>query len=113
MYQSLHMVIATPMMENSSRRDYYVGMKPRHAAALALMGWYLMLPPTIGRDQALVYEPLSEWKLVDRFKSERGCRQMLAKLIDRLPDTAIDTARCVPSNDPHLVPEQLVPKVVG
>jgi hypothetical protein len=25
-----------------------VGMKPRHAAALALVGWYLLLPPITG-----------------------------------------------------------------
>jgi len=88
-------------------------MKPRHATALALVGWYLMVPPSVSRNLALVYTPLSEWKIVDTFDSESACQQMLTKLIEKMPNTAVDTARCVPSDDPHIVPEQTVPKVVG
>ena len=35
-------------------------MKPRHAAALALVGWFLMIPPNTGgsRDEGA---PLSKW----------------------------------------------------
>jgi hypothetical protein len=38
-------------------------MKPCHAAALALIGWYLMLPPLLSR-HPLIFEthaPLSRW----------------------------------------------------
>jgi hypothetical protein len=37
-------------------------MNPRHAAALALIGWYPMLPPT-GRDYLMgnVDAPLTQW----------------------------------------------------
>jgi hypothetical protein len=37
-------------------------MKLRHAAALALMGWYLLIPPT-SRDYPMgnVDAPLSQW----------------------------------------------------
>jgi hypothetical protein len=86
-------------------------MNPRHAAELALMAWYLILPPTLGRSLALTYEPLSEWRVIDKFNSKTECEQIRSKLIDRLPDTAIDTTRCVPDTD--LTPEQKIPKVVG
>jgi hypothetical protein len=41
---------------------YNASMKRRHAAALALVGWYLMVPPT-GRDYPMgnVDAPLSQW----------------------------------------------------
>jgi hypothetical protein len=86
-------------------------MNRSDAAALALVGWSPLLPPTFGQDRALKYAPLSEWKLISTFDSERACQHMLQELIKRMPDTAIDAARCVPSNDPHLVPEQTITRV--
>jgi len=35
-------------------------MKPRHAAALALVGWYLMMPP-MGNGKVYVTAPLTKW----------------------------------------------------
>jgi hypothetical protein len=87
-------------------------MKLQHAAGFAVVAWYLMLPPPAPFGTRLTFEPQSEWKILDQFVSESECRQMLAKLIERMPDTAIDTAQCVPSNDPYLTPEP-EPKVVG
>jgi hypothetical protein len=80
-------------------------MKLHHAAALAFVAWYLMLPPPNLYGQRLAFEPLSDWKLIDEFDSESACRQMRARLIERMPGTEIDTARCVPSDDPNLLPE--------
>jgi hypothetical protein len=47
-------------------------VKPHHAAALALLGWYLMMPPTANEvsgpsdpaeDLVALSAPLSEWFL--------------------------------------------------
>jgi hypothetical protein len=47
-------------------------MKPRHAAALALIGWYLLLPPK----QGLIVKPaapMRDWKIEQSFKTIREC----------------------------------------
>jgi hypothetical protein len=36
-------------------------MNPRHAAALALVGWYLMVPPRAQDGSPNIRAPLSEW----------------------------------------------------
>jgi hypothetical protein len=57
------------------RRDFAKGaerMKPRHAAALALVGWYLVLPPKEG----LIVKPaapMRDWKIEQSFKTLREC----------------------------------------
>src|SRR5208282_1563933 len=49
-------------------------MMHRHAAALALVGWYLMLPPTVGPyGPGRVYNagaPLSSWYFYNELKSD-------------------------------------------
>jgi len=60
-------------------------MKPRHAAALALVGWYLMRPPLTqtGPDTYNLppdtSAPLSKWtyQTVDHFDSEEECKTEL------------------------------------
>ena len=50
-------------------------MKPRHAAALALVGWYLMIPP-LPHDPLLLADPtqpLSVWFLQQSFDSAKEC----------------------------------------
>jgi hypothetical protein len=50
-------------------------MKPRHAAALALVGWYLMMPPT-PQDPSLLADPtpsLSVWFLKQSFDTAKEC----------------------------------------
>jgi hypothetical protein len=49
-------------------------MKPRHAAALALVGWYLMAPPNKNDDT-----PLSEWKVRRTYESAEACQAGLIK----------------------------------
>lgn len=49
-------------------------MKPRHIAALALVGWYLMLPP-IQEDQPNTDAPLSEWTISASFDTAKECQQ--------------------------------------
>jgi hypothetical protein len=49
-------------------------MKPRHAAALALVGWYLMAPPNKKADA-----PLSEWTVGHTYDSAQACQDALVK----------------------------------
>ena len=47
-------------------------MRPRHAAALALVGWYLMVPP-INLMGVHPSEPLSKWTVYQDYDSLRTC----------------------------------------
>jgi hypothetical protein len=50
-------------------------MKPRHAAALALlMAWYLMVPPEGCTGKIRMNAPLSNWSSVDSFDSLDDCK---------------------------------------
>ena len=58
-------------------------MKPRHAAAFALVGWYLMLPPT-GRDYPTgnVDAPLTQWlKRPTTYRNKDECEHVLDRHI--------------------------------
>ena len=66
-------------------------MRSRHAAALALVGWYLMTPPlrspqsvhwNEGKPQqdTLTPAPLSQWRTVNSFDSASECREAKQKL---------------------------------
>jgi hypothetical protein len=105
MYQSLRPGQDIPALENALG-SWLVGiMKLRHAAALALVGWYLMLPPPAPSGGRLRFERLSEWRRIETFDSKNACQHMRSKLIKRMPDTLIATARCVSSDNPDLLPE--------
>lgn len=92
-----------------------------HAAALALVGWYLMLPTP--HDSTLRYVPrlpLSQWTVIQSFDSADDCEEIhargeaktkkdLHKVKD--PDTASPAGRlaflytqaeCVATDDPRL-----------
>jgi hypothetical protein len=79
-------------------------MKLLHAAGFAMVAWYLMLPPPAPSRNRLINEPLSDWKLIEKLNSKDACREMRSKLIELMRGTVIDTARCVPSDDPDLMP---------
>jgi hypothetical protein len=51
-------------------------MKARHAAALALVGWYLMTPPILLKcpDEGA---PLSRWTVEEAFDTARECKNKL------------------------------------
>jgi hypothetical protein len=102
--------------------------KPCHAVALALVGWYLMVPP----DSTVPHSvdstaPISRWSIVTDFDSAGNCEQALTELqnkngdptkLDRTgrlrrfqkrqpadPELArarVDHATCVTSDDPRL-----------
>jgi len=56
-------------------------MKLRHAAALALVGWYLMVPPLDRQRRSLTNTPLTRWSRVKTFDSEYACKEWLASLL--------------------------------
>jgi len=49
-------------------------MKPRHAAALALVGWYLLVPP-LTSGTVLRNAPLSQWEQVKSFDTADACEK--------------------------------------
>jgi len=58
-------------------------MNLRHAAALALAGWYFIMPPTrinrLPKGNSVVNmdikAPLSQWQIVGRFDSTKDCNE--------------------------------------
>jgi len=97
-------------------------MKLRHAAALALAGWYLIVPPTGRNLRVGLAAPLSQWTTVGTFNSagdcESGKRKGLPLLEKRIKEKAGKAGvaahdsdvqiiaglslRCVASDDPRL-----------
>lgn len=62
-------------------------MKIRHAAALLLMGWILMVPP----DSTIPHSvdsaaPLSRWREIAEFDNAGDCRKALVTLQTKNPD---------------------------
>jgi hypothetical protein len=84
-------------------------MKTCHAAALALIGWYLMLPPTDGR---VVYPaaPLADWINVGSYDSAKDCETALSSDIGKALQikehpAVFDDAfhgKCIATDDPRL-----------
>jgi len=49
-------------------------MTIRHATALALVGWYLMVPPRVpGTGEVNRSVPLSQWNIRRQFPKNEGC----------------------------------------
>lgn len=85
-------------------------MKLLHGAALALFGWYLMLPPPD------TTAPFANWKIEGSFDSAAQCKAALDSLIaqeaqyppDPNPDNeavwrkALQDALCIATDDPRL-----------
>jgi hypothetical protein len=93
-------------------------MKSRHAAALALVGWYLMLPPTHGGFlHFYTDEPLNKWCQGNYSETlvecKQGQQQRIRELIaagqkepQRLKDASYWTkGQCVAEDDPRLRPK--------
>ena len=86
-------------------------MKLHHAAALALVGWYLMMPPT-GRDYPMgnVDAPLNQWlKKPTIYRDKDECEHVLDKQIrlansqnKQLAVRHYKQARCINTDDPKL-----------
>jgi hypothetical protein len=95
-------------------------MKPCHAAALALVGWYLMVPPLVNAPYKVDTEaPLTSWKAYQTFDTAEECNKSLLSIKAKYQHTAtapigsikkgtrafalqIVFAHCVSSDDPRL-----------
>jgi hypothetical protein len=93
-------------------------MKTRHAAALALVGWYLMVPPVVcekGKCTTQLDAPFSQWHRSKRSAdSESACEQARPKVraaVDKAIenvsaraefDKALASGLCISSDDPRL-----------
>jgi hypothetical protein len=118
----LHYLRATVRMRMPrDRRPLPQAMKLRHAAALALMGWLLMVPPVVPPTREVNKSaPLKEWTVIFEFPNNEGCDSARYKLrkqtlagqaaqakgktptIDPDAFCALCSAQCVASDDPRL-----------
>jgi hypothetical protein len=90
-----------------------MSMKPRHAAALAFVGWYLVVPPFRSKEYDVKAE-LSEWSIMKEFDTEKGCKDYPAHLERLLKEkhhgdgnvvvnkALFDIAQCIATGDPRL-----------
>ncbi len=94
-------------------------MKPRHTAALALVGWYLLIPPLVNAPYKVDTEaPLTSWKVSQTFDTREECDKSLLAAKAKYQHTAtapigtikkgtrafalqMTFARCVSSDDPR------------
>jgi hypothetical protein len=85
---------------------YARAMKPRHAAALALVGWYLLMPPLRGAGHPDDQAPISAWTVFRKFDSTAACQEWKYRLETRARKTGKYGPRpvfmCVASDDPRL-----------
>jgi hypothetical protein len=103
-------------------------MKPRHAAALALVGWYLLLPPVLphsgpaglvpSKQLVDLRAPIVMWEQWRAFDSASACEKEKTRMF-RLdshpgaPDIMVEQSvqfvfgRCVSTDDPRLKPVDL------
>ena len=87
----------------------------RHVATLALIGWYLMLPPvgsvesrrnpSTGLYVAYSTQPLSAWDIAGSYATAADCSAALEEANQRARQACPDcsaVAECIASGDPAL-----------
>jgi hypothetical protein len=106
-------------------------MRIWHAAALALVGWYLIMPPTVGPYLRLDKSALdSRWHIIQSFDTATACEGYLQEMKEGtgasyheysvapkfetegrkkmhdmgIPTSAVTAARCIFSDNPRLKP---------
>lgn len=91
-------------------------MKIWHVVAIALTGWYLMVPPPLSPSpQDGRIEPLSRWTTTGTFESKKACeaeRVQFSKVdpgaeaygYRGLPPEEVYDAQCVATDDARLKP---------
>jgi len=102
-------------------------MKPGHAVALALVGWYLMMPPWFTDKKPHTEAPMRQWNQMGAFDTKDDCTRERHRRIGLVgttfgaeivangnpdvpkPDatalafaSSIFAAQCVASDDPRL-----------
>ena len=62
----------------------------RHAAALALVGWYLMVPRSFPDNPLPQWKaPISEWDRYGDFASKAKCEAKKAKMIEQARNSKV------------------------
>jgi hypothetical protein len=90
-------------------------MKFRHAAALALVGWYLIMPPLRSTGSSDCYDanvPISQWQRIEAFDTAEQCKAASTKYalshkqhgLDCALASAWLDAQCIATDDPRLKP---------
>jgi len=85
----------------------------RHAAALVLLGWYVMIPPKGPSGEPEANAPLTQWFDFRAFDSARECREFLEGMLhpkagatktedQRAVQQGLARGRCISSDDPRL-----------
>ena len=69
-------------------------MNSRHAAALALIGWYLMLPPVNSDGRTQKDAPLWRWYIFSSYETKQAC--------EKERQVSSPSTICVDSQDPRL-----------
>ena len=88
-------------------------MKFHHAAALMLLGWYLMAPPMYSPGDVVDERaPLSQWKTINSFDTASQCHNYMNTLRSAVsghpPDEQATIRKrlakslCIASDDPRL-----------
>lgn len=85
-------------------------MNLRHAAALVLVGWYLMMPPPIvGTHKPDSSAAMSEWEQISAFDTATECENFRLALREKsVKEGQKDRAafelleRCIETTDPRL-----------
>ena len=80
-------------------------MSCRHAAALTISAWYLMLPPTNGKN-VTQGAPLEKWTNSGVYESAEECESVIGRLQSGLRGRESETrpfaAQCIASDDPRV-----------
>ncbi len=84
-------------------------MNPRRAAALVLVGWYLMVPPLSHDRTAFITDaPLSHWRVEKAFDTAQDCENYSTYFWGLLKDQPTKqkifrrNAQCISTDDPRL-----------
>lgn len=88
-------------------------MKISHLAPLAILAWYLLIPPAAIEPTAVQNEPMSTWQIVRGFDHADDCEDFKNDFVhDSAQKHTLNTlepnyryymyAQCIASNDPRL-----------
>jgi hypothetical protein len=85
-------------------------MRPRHAAALSLVGWYLMVPPMALDGRPDTAAALPKWTLLHSYDTASDCEKAYRKwMTDRkrssVKELLAQLAGCYATDDPRLKPK--------
>jgi len=78
-------------------------MNYRHAAALIVLGWYLMIPPRDARGVLQPQSALRKWKRAANYNTAQECEVGKFEALDAKGNGSVFlVSKCIASNDPRL-----------